>query len=123
MPLTKWAHDGFNADHIETGTPPEDIIQDPILGTCYRVKIMATYESGSNSTISGDETKGLMKLDEMMQNILAAMGTQNIPEIAKHDEPSSSESESATSSSSSSSSDKKKSKKTIKNKHTKEKTP
>ena len=121
LPLTKWAHDGFNAGDIEKGTPPEDIIQDPILGTCYRVKIMATYESGSNSTISGDETKGLMKLDEMMQKILAAMGTQNIPEIPKQNEPSSSESESATSSSSSSSSDKKKSKKSTKKKKKKKK--
>ena len=41
--------DGFNITHIAENTQPKDIMEDRVLGTCYRVAIVETNEEKKRS--------------------------------------------------------------------------
>jgi hypothetical protein len=41
LPLSVWANRGFNADNIRDRSAPDDIREDKVLGTCYRVRIVS----------------------------------------------------------------------------------
>ena len=131
-PLSKWAHDGFDADTIKSLTLPEDIQQHEILGTCYRVKILMKEERGAQGTTGGDEAGYQMKLSELMSTLnktisgatqaaQEARSAQGIEAQPPSPEDEGSDEESSSSSSSSSSSMGKKSKKKGKKKEKKEK--
>jgi len=48
LPLSVWATKGFNIQDIVDGTADADIIEHPVLKTCYRVKILAKGTRGSD---------------------------------------------------------------------------
>ncbi len=50
LPLSKWEKDGFDIEKIVAHTPACDIQDHPILGTCYRVPLLATRETGTKGT-------------------------------------------------------------------------
>jgi hypothetical protein len=45
LPLDVWAHRGFNKARIETLSKDEDIREDVVMGTVYRVKILVKGKS------------------------------------------------------------------------------
>ena len=45
LPLSVWTHRGFNTARIETLSKDEDIREDLVLGTVYRVKILVKGKS------------------------------------------------------------------------------
>jgi len=47
LPLSVWQTQGFDPEQIKNTTPPEDVMVNPQVGTCYRVKIYSTFEKGS----------------------------------------------------------------------------
>jgi flagellar biosynthesis GTPase FlhF len=53
-PLAKWQHDGFDSAAIKNLTAKEDTQEHPILGTCYRVKILEKSEAGVQGQTQGD---------------------------------------------------------------------
>ena len=53
-PLAKWQHDGFDSAAIKNLTAKEDTQEHPILGTCYRVKILEKSECGVQGQSQGD---------------------------------------------------------------------
>lgn len=110
LPLAKWRHDGFDDVAIAARTVPEDITEDDVLGTCYRVKIMSTYDAGEKTTDVGDETKAKMDVENVVKQVLSSLGATDPPDVAPV-EPKSNSSSSSSSSDSSSSSRKKSKKK------------
>ena len=50
MPLRVWKAKGFNEQHILQKSQPSDIRTCPVLGTVYRVAIMASGSRGSEGT-------------------------------------------------------------------------
>jgi len=48
LPLSVWDRKGYNTADIITGTAPEDILEHPVLKTCYRLKILSKGCRGSN---------------------------------------------------------------------------
>ena len=65
--MSKWAHDGF--DVVAFGEKPlvKDILEDPVLGKRYRVKIASSYEVGAKELSIGDATKANMDLSEVFR--------------------------------------------------------
>ena len=67
LPLSAWKVQGFDVERIAATTKPEDIQENVQLGTCYRVRIFSTLESGAEgyegsqrlSSTSGDVDKNL----------------------------------------------------------------
>ena len=43
LPLSVWASRGFDAERIGRLSKPENIREDEVLGTCYRVEISSTF--------------------------------------------------------------------------------
>ena len=121
-PLSKWAQEGFDSVAIEARTPQRDIMQHNILGRCYRVKIVSTYESGRHGHERGDETRAnSSRMEELLAQLIKQHGNApaasatTVPDAAsdkkEEEEEQGTASDSSISSSSSSSSDKKKKKK------------
>jgi hypothetical protein len=51
LPLGVWATRGFNKDNIETRSRDSDVMEDPVLGTVYRVRILSKGNEGSRATV------------------------------------------------------------------------
>jgi hypothetical protein len=51
LPLGVWAVRGFNVAAIELGSRPSDVMEDPVLGTVYRVRILQKGNSGTRGTV------------------------------------------------------------------------
>ena len=60
LPLSVYDRRGFDTERIKNNTLPADIIENPQLGTCYRVKILQTGRSGC----SGTEQKSSAAVDK-----------------------------------------------------------
>jgi hypothetical protein len=123
LPLGVWMTRGFDAVHIKERSRDSDVIQDPVLGTVYRVRILQRGNAGSRTTLT---TRNLKRKQGQLDNISGA-GSSNDhlppPEEEPADVPAlmdgtaesvDKSSDSSSSSSSSSSSDKKKKKKSNK---------
>lgn len=127
LPLEKWAHDGFDSVAIELHTLEEDIQHHPILGKCYRVKILMKEESGTQGTTQGDELAFTSKLAEFMEKMSAnaaassSTGERTAAPLTLRDLDNSDDSDSDSSSSSSSCKKDKKNKKEKKKKDKKKK--
>ena len=63
LPLTVWATRGFDADRIERASRDTDVIEDPVLGTVYRVRILQKGNSGCRTTLT---TKNLKRKPQQM---------------------------------------------------------
>jgi hypothetical protein len=123
LPLGVWMTRGFDAVHIKERSRDSDVIQDPVLGTVYRVRILSKGNAGSRTTVTTRNLKRKQPTEEQPvdsggagisgDGMQAIEGQPVIPALmdgtAGSDNPSSSDS-SDSSSSSSSSSDKKKKK-------------
>ena len=46
LPISVWTTRGFSGDDILENSRPENIISDPVLGTCYRVVVRSTFKQG-----------------------------------------------------------------------------
>jgi hypothetical protein len=51
LPLGVWATRGYDPNHIKTRSRDSDVIEDPVLGTVYRVRILSKGNSGSRATV------------------------------------------------------------------------
>lgn len=49
LPLGVWATKGFDTDRIKSKSRTCDIMEDDVLGTCYRVRILEVKTTGSRS--------------------------------------------------------------------------
>jgi hypothetical protein len=52
LPLSVWATRGFDANLIKHGSRESDIMEDPVLGTVYRVRILQKGNAGSRTTLT-----------------------------------------------------------------------
>ena len=75
-PLAKWATEGFDSTKIEALTPAQDIQHHPILGKCYRVKILMQEEAGSQGTTRGDEVGMQHTLSDLIKAMQSAGSQQ-----------------------------------------------
>ena len=57
LPLKVWATRGFDADRIAAASRDTDIIEDPVLGTVYRVRILQKGNSGCRTTLTTKNLK------------------------------------------------------------------
>ena len=150
LPLAVWERKGFDPDVIKAGTEPKDIQQHPVLGPCYRLRLLATgtrgnrgWRGSSSVTAQGKKRKLDDAFDDLHNEVdpkqrkladclappadppLDAEDPQGDlgvdPEPEELPDSSESDSDSSSSSSSSSSSDKGKKKKKKKKKGKKDK--
>ncbi len=121
LPLGVWATRGFNPDHVKDRSRDSDVIEDPVLGAVYRVRILSKGNSGSRSTIvtrnpkRQEPTEAIGNGAGSSRDHLASGGRPGLEAIENDNPPaspsgSSSAATSDDSSSSSSDSDKKKKK-------------
>jgi hypothetical protein len=52
LPLSVWAARGFDAVAIESRSRDSDVMEDPVLGTVYRVRILQKGNSGCRTTLT-----------------------------------------------------------------------
>jgi hypothetical protein len=113
LPLNVWGHRGFDKTRIETLSRDEDIREDAVLGTTYRVKIVTKVKSIARvHTRSTVLKRKIAALEDKPAEMLALGNASPSP-------PGPSSSSDSSSSSSSSSSSHKKSKKGKKGKKSK----
>ena len=115
LPLDVWAHRGFNKARIETLSKDEDIREDVVMGTVYRVKILVKGKSiartHTRSTVLKRKVGCLQDKPEEADDVMALANIQS-----PSSDPSSDSSSNSDSGSDSSSDSNKKSKKSKKDK-------
>ena len=115
LPLDVWHHRGFNKARIETLSNKEDIREDVVLGTVYRVKILVKGKSiartNTRSNVLKRKVGCLQEKPDEADDVLALANIQS-----PSSDPSSDSNSSSDSSADSSSDSHKKSKKSKKNK-------
>ena len=110
LPLSVWTVRGFDADRIARNTHPADIKECPVLGTCYRVKIVSKGNTGSRTLTKSQSLKrktndvALQDGGAQSSGILALRDVGPPPIADGDEEDSEPESQSSSSSSTSSSS-------------------
>ena len=77
LPLTVWAAKGFDAEAIEAKTLPEDIMTHAVLGTVYRVRILAKSKNGAKGWMRTNKLLGDYGIKKRQKkDAAAASGSQ-----------------------------------------------